>query len=499
METVIPLDRFHNISAKLRQRIPMHDEFPERISEDDARSCLHRIPKPDTMDYTRFEAEMSFSDLALFCRMLCLPEADAFRELWEPIIMLRSGKTLYLQLRSMLQFHQDNQTLRDVFVFAASEIQKKQSNRTKILSLLKTEQDDLLELTVGEYPLEHMLGRLMQSKAPVGVYAVEQSLIRHAPLFNRLRERYFQICPADGFYPNSRELLQCMDSGVDLDARGSMGVRVGADAGADAGADVDADADVDAGAASLNDVKLVILAHYLDLHTVKTFPHDLTRQLVNRFGYPDDSDVWRRAETLRNKNTPGHATRSIGKEGKSASQKSGSVEMEAPHQSDIAGMRSPKKSDALNGLPGLAYWFRLEMMKEHFGEGSLKMEVFSRYMPQLDKVTLDPAHEAILLHFTNVTVIDFTSVTHFSWVCDAAEFEIRYESMVKAMLEQGDQGEREPGLRKRRKIPEAKDFIIEQENGAAIRLTFAEVGKLYAFDLLSIRLGLMERETWGVM
>lgn len=466
METVIPLDRFHDIRAKLRQRIPMYDEFPERISEDDARSFLYRIPKPGTMEYTRFEAEMSFSDLALFCRMLCLPEADAFRDLWEPIIMLRSGKTLYLQLRSMLQFHQDNQTLRNVFVFAASEILKKQSSSKRILSLLKTEQDDLLGLAEDDYPLECLLGRLMHSKAPVGVYAVEQCLIRHAPLFNRLRERYFQICPIEGFYPNARELLQCVDAD--------------ADAGANAGVDI--------GAERLTDVKLQILAHYLDIHTVKTFPHDLTKQLVKRFGYPDDSDVWRQAEELRNENIPGHSAQTIGEEGKTASQKS-----------DAAEKTVPLKSDALSGLPGLAYWFRLETMKEHFGEKSLKMEVFSRYLPQLDRVTIDPVHEAILLHFANVTVIDFASVTHFSWVCEATELEIRYESMVKTMLDQGDQGEQEPGLRKRRKIPEAKDFIIEQENGAAIRLTFAEVGKLYAFDLLSIRLGLMEREIWGTM
>ena len=57
----------------------------------------------------------------------------------------------------------------------------------------------------------------------------------------------------------------------------------------------------------------------------------------------------------------------------------------------------------------------------------------------------------------------------------------------------------QPSRKKNSGIQDARDFVMEQEGGAAIRLTFAEVGRLYTMDALSIRLGLQEREIWGVM
>jgi hypothetical protein len=211
---------------------------------------------------------------------------------------------------------------------------------------------------------------------------------------------------------------------------------------------------------------------------METFPEALTMELINRYGLPDDSLEWEEAELLR-------------------LEMAGQKKQVAPSSPDREMKTSPQSSetDEMSGLHALHEWYLRSQMKMHFGADSLKYEVFSQFIPYLRSISKDTERDAIQLHFMQFVVLDFKDVSHFSWVCDPAELEMRYESMVSAMLEQGGQ---EPGF-KRKRIPEARDFVIEQDNGAAVRLTFAEVGKLYTLDLLEIRLGLKEHETWGVM
>ena len=116
--------------------------------------------------------------------------------------------------------------------------------------------------------------------------------------------------------------------------------------------------------------------------------------------------------------------------------------------------------------------------------------------PETKRAEPEADRDAMLLYYDNATVIDFKQMAHFSWICDPADLALRYESLVRSMLDQDVQGS---GYRKRRTIPEARDFVMEQENGSVIRLTYAEVGILYAVDALSIRLGLMAPEIWGAM
>lgn len=434
MEILSPLVAFQDALVKLRQRVPVYDELHERISDADAEALLSRVPDPSSPDISRFSAELSFSELAVLCRVTCLPDAAEHQNRWEPVIRLRSGKTLYLQLRSMMQFHPENINLRYALTLVAADILANPSFVARILGLLKTRHDDFFAIG-NKNPVDVLTEILIRNNALIGIYATDQSLVRHSPLFRQMRERFFQFCSLDGFGLNAHELFQCLDL---------------------------------AG----QDVRTRILGHFLDANTEKTFPMALTHKLVDRYGAPDESVVWDAAEFIRldaRKKIPGAGT---------------------------AKGKANGPSEPVDGLAGLIFWHRREVMKEHFGDNSLKMIVFSRFMHHLNKITRDEDHGALLMHYQNFTVIDFKSVEHFSWLCEKAALELRYDSMVASML---NQGEEEPNLRRRKKIPEAKDFIIYQQNDTAIRIAFAEVGKLYAIDLLSIQLGLMKREIWGAV
>jgi hypothetical protein len=434
MEILSPLVRFQDTLVKLRQRVPVYNELHERISDADAEALLARVPDPSSLNIGRFSAELSFAELAILCRVTCLPDAAEHRDRWEPVIRLRSGKTLYLQLRSMMQFHPDNVNLRYAFTLVATDILANPSFMGRILGLLKTRHDDFFGIG-SENPVDVLTEILIRNNALIGIYATDQSLVRHSPLFRQMRERFFQFCSLGGFSLNAHELFQCLDLAE-------------------------------------QDVRSRILAHFLDAHTEKTFPTALTHELVERYGAPDESTVWDAAEFIRleaRKKKPGAGT--------------------------IKGKANAPSAPA-DGLAGLIFWHRLETMKEHFGDNSLKMVVYSQFMHHLNKITRDEDHGAMLMHFQSFTVIDFRSVEYFSWLCEKAALELRYDSMVGSML---NQGEEEPNLRRRKKIPEAKDFIIYQQNDTAIRIAFAEVGKLYAIDLLSIQLGLMKREIWGAV
>ena len=422
MASPVVLPQFAGVLEHFRQRVPLHDELQERVSDIEALSMLERLPQ-DASDAKRMAQGLTFREISAFCRMLTLPQAEEARSRWEPVAEALSGKTYYLQLRSHFQFRFENAVLRAEFARCAAWLRTHACFLERVERLLKSSHDDLVRFTMQADPLSHLLTEFMEHRTLLGIYAADQGLLRHAPLFQRLRERWFMICDTTSYLLDGHELLQ----GLELAGE---------------------------------ETRHAMLARFLQVHSATSFPTKLTHRLIELYGKPDESLAWEAAEMVRLEN--------------------------APNLPD---------DKTMNGLHALNEWYMRACMQAHFGEQSLKLDVFTQFMPFLRHIRHDEARQALLLEYTTFTVVDFQPVPYFSWVCEPAELEIRYEDMVRAMLEQGGQ---EPGYR-RKKIADARDFVIEQEAGAVVRLTFAEVGKLYATDMLSIRLGLMEREVWGVM
>ena len=431
MTSPIVLPQFAGVLERFRQRVPLHDELQERVSDEEALSLLARLPV-DPSEAKRVAQGLTFREISAFCRMLALPQAreQTARGRWEPVAEALSGKTYYLQLRAHFQFHCDNDLLRAEFARCAAWLRGHAGFLQRVERLLKSSHDDLVRYEPGTDPLAHLLSEFMAHRTLLGIYAADQGLLRHAPLFQRLREQWFTICDASAYLLDGHELLQSLEI-ADEQKRWEM------------------------------------LARFLQVHGEKDFPQQLTHRLIALYGIPDESLAWEAAELVRLEGRNGSADKQPGK----------------------------SEPEGLKGLHALHWWYMRECMRAHFGEHSLKLDVLTQFMPFLRHIRHDGERQGLLLEYSAFTIVDFRHVQHFSWVCEPAELETRYEEMVRAMLEQGGQ---EPGY-KRKKIADARDFVIEQEGGAVVRLTFAEVGRLYAADMLSIRLGLMDREVWGVM
>lgn len=456
MASLITKSLFSDTLQTFRKVLPFHEELPERISEEESWQMMSALPIRDR-EAPVFAASLSLRDMAVFCRMLALPEEKvaSTRNRWEPVSIALLGKTYYLQLRAQVQFHPRHPVLLGEFLRCASHIRRQPQALARIERLLKSSHDDLVLLEPGVDPVAHLMREFLAHKTLLGIYAADQGLLRHAPLFHRFREVWFTQCGPDTYPLDGHEFLQALDLAAET-------------------------------------VKLRMLAWFLQVHSLEQFPLALTHRLIMRYGKPDESEEWEEAEAMRVSAFGGDTG------GDTGGDSGGDADVDAGGHADIdagghAGVYAG--GDAKNGLSALHLWFLREQMKAHFGEDSLKYSVFNQFLRQLRAISYDGDREAIRLQFPSFVVMDFKPVQHFSWVCDPAELELRHDEMVRAMLDQGGQ---EPGYRRKR-IPEAKDFVIEQDNGAAFRLTFAEVGRLYAVDMLSIRLGLQEREVWGVM
>ena len=381
---------------------------------------------------------LDVQDQALLCRYLVLPEAVAEEKVWRPLLQASVGATLYLLMRAMLQFFPDSALLEQTFCQLAGDVSEQPKVRQSVLSVLQTNQDHLLAAGSGEKPLSLLLNALLESGTLIGLFAADQRLVRDALLYQRLREAFFTHCSAEHMDLDARELLQCLE-------------------------------------AATPHVQRAVLGHFLAVHAEHPYPETLSRQLVEKFGEPSEDTIWREAASWCDQAV------AQGSQG----------ETEQSHPGEDA---QSHPGEAL--LDAFVRWVWLERMKTHFGENTLKTKVMERFLPHLRRQVFDPEWEAMLLHFEGATVIDFKQMAHFSWICDPTDLSQRFESMVRSMLDQDVQGS---GYRKKRAIPEARDFVMEQENGSVIRLTYAEVGILYAVDAMSIRLGLMAPETWGEM
>lgn len=200
-----------------------------------------------------------------------------------------------------------------------------------------------------------------------------------------------------------------------------------------------------------------MLLHFLQVHQVQPYPESITLRLVDWFGRPDE-----------------------------------------PPEESLWLQLAGKDADGGKPLDALVLWYRQWLLKRHLPAAPVKEQVFGRYLPYLRHLRVDEARQVMELDFGSFVIVDIKEIPLFSWVCDTVTLQLRHDTLVQTMRAQLQPSEQERAIRLKR-IPEARDFIIEQENGELIRLVFEEVGRLYVCDLLDIKLGRMEHEVWGVV
>ncbi len=128
-----------------------------------------------------------------------------------------------------------------------------------------------------------------------------------------------------------------------------------------------------------------------------------------------------------------------------------------------------------------ADWNASRLLAAHLGgKHNSKYRLLSRYLPEVCRIAALRGEELLVLDFERFVIVDEAGVPGYSYLIQRERFdeireELEYRSVKEYLPEE--------------RLPEAREFILDEEESAVLQLNYREVGKLFIIKTLNILLG----------
>jgi hypothetical protein len=124
-------------------------------------------------------------------------------------------------------------------------------------------------------------------------------------------------------------------------------------------------------------------------------------------------------------------------------------------------------------------WQSLRLLRDHFKTNKRKLSLLSAFIPSFRDIRF--YGRAVVLDFGEFVVADTDETSPFSYYLKKE----RFGKILPEFEETGDFN----SLRKRKKLPGAREYILEETEDSFMQLSYEDVGRLYIADMLKILLG----------